>query len=65
MWNFLIIMAVFLAIDVVYLSIWTGAFPFRRELDRREVMYISQDVFEIEKHIVLYIEPCMWYVRVK
>lgn len=37
MWNFLIILAVFLGIDVLYLSIWTGFFQFRRELSREEV----------------------------
>ena len=37
MWNFLIILGVFLFIDVLYLSIWTGAFPFRRALAQREV----------------------------
>lgn len=31
MWNFLIILGILLFIDVLYLSIWSGVFPFRRE----------------------------------
>ena len=38
MWNFLIILGVFLFIDVLYLSIWTGAFPFERALAEIEVL---------------------------
>ena len=30
MWNFLIMMGIFLLIDVAYLSFWTGVYPFRR-----------------------------------
>ena len=37
MWNFLIILSVFLIVDVVYLSFWTGFAPFRRETSSQQV----------------------------
>jgi gamma-aminobutyric acid type B receptor len=44
-WNFLIILSVFLVIDLVYLSIWTGGFHFRRALRQRENN--NQDTLEV------------------
>jgi hypothetical protein len=37
MWNFFILMAIFLAIDVAYLTFWTSVYKFRRNLARRTV----------------------------
>ena len=37
LWNFLIILGVFLAVDVIYLCIWTIWFRFRRTLSTEEV----------------------------
>jgi len=37
MWNFLIMMGIFLLIDVAYLSFWTGVYPFRRNEVRNVV----------------------------
>jgi gamma-aminobutyric acid type B receptor len=45
MWNFLIILGVFLFIDVLYLSIWTGAFPFERAL--AEIENDAEDTLEV------------------
>jgi len=37
MWNFLIMMGIFLLIDVAYLSFWTGVYPFSRN-ERQSVV---------------------------
>ena len=37
MWNFLIMMGIFLLVDVAYLSFWTGVYPFRRNEVRNVV----------------------------
>lgn len=37
LWNFLIILGVFLLIDVIYLTIWTSAFQFERTLSTEVV----------------------------
>ena len=39
MWNFLIIMSVLLLLDILYLSIWTGLYPFRREIEEKVCLY--------------------------
>ena len=37
MWNFLIIMGIFLLIDLAYLSFWTGTYTFYRDVDDKIV----------------------------
>ena len=35
MWNFLLIIGIFLFIDVAYLTFWTATYPFSRGSERR------------------------------
>jgi hypothetical protein len=37
MWNFFILMAIFLVIDVAYLTFWSSVYQFERNLERRTV----------------------------
>lgn len=37
MWNFFIIMGIFLIIDLAYLIFWTAVYPFRRNLEMQTV----------------------------
>ena len=37
MWNFLIIMGIFLGIDIVYLTFWSSVFKFHRNIHKDEV----------------------------
>ena len=48
MWNFLIIMGIFLLIDVAYLSFWTGAYRFERMVKSDEV---SLSTFHVHVHL--------------